>query len=63
VMAKVRERLAASKQILITNHSVALVRRWTILTGQWHKLHMERFNLKKLNEVELKGSTLYINLK
>jgi hypothetical protein len=27
VMAKVRERLAASKQILITNHSVALVRR------------------------------------
>jgi hypothetical protein len=33
VMAKVRERLAVSKQTT-------------------HRVHMERFNLKKLNEVE-----------
>jgi hypothetical protein len=35
VVAKVRERLAVSKQTE-------------------HKVHMERFNLKKLNEVESK---------
>jgi hypothetical protein len=33
VVAKVRERLAVSKQII-------------------HRVHMERFSLKKLNEVE-----------
>jgi hypothetical protein len=35
VVAKVRERLAVSKQTT-------------------HRVHMERFNLKKLNEVESK---------
>jgi hypothetical protein len=33
VVAKVRERLAVSKQVI-------------------HRVHMERFNFKKLNEVE-----------
>jgi hypothetical protein len=37
VVAKVRERLAVSKQTA-------------------HRFHMERFNLKKLNEVEGKGT-------
>jgi hypothetical protein len=38
-VAKVRERLAETKQIA-------------------HRVHMERFNLKKLNEVEGKGQYL-----
>jgi hypothetical protein len=43
VVAKVRERLAMSKQIM-------------------HTFHMEKFNLKKLNKVEVKNEEYWVEI-